>query len=148
VWTKWDSGLPSCIPPSSAVPWLHRAGGTTSGVCRSWEEGAYFRKSFLPVLCAFTCAFCQEGGEPTPFYVTCTTQRELRQPFMLGCSSRTTWVHWETERSRRISGPESKTETFFGHESSCFSEIQRESMTRGGFSNHISIQIPLNLDIL
>lgn len=50
---------------------------------------------------------------------------------MLGCLSQATWVHGEIERSRRIS--ESKTETVFGLESPCFSEIQRESVTQDGF---------------
>lgn len=67
---------------------------------------------------------------------------------MSGCSSHTTWVHGETERSRGISGPESKTGTFFGRESPCFSEIQRESETQDRFSNQLSTGMPLSMEIL
>ena len=149
VWRKGDSSLSTCIPPSSSVPWLYRAGGTTSGVCRSWEEDTYFHKSFL--ICFVRLYLCILSGRGSAHSLLCdfhNTERELRLPFMLGCSSQATWVLREIERSRRISGPESETETFFGHESPCFSEIQRESVTQDRFSNQLSIQIPLNLDIL
>lgn len=132
VWRKGDSSLPTRIPHSSSVPWLHRVGGTTSGVCRSWEEGAYFHKSFLICfVCLHLCILSRQGWTHFLLCDLHNTERELRLPFMLGCSSQATCVRGEIERHRRISGPESKTEIFFGHGSPCFSEIQRESTTRG-----------------
>lgn len=128
-------GIP--VSPLASLPVLLFLGSTGWMAQLLGCAGAGKREliSINPFLTFFVCLYlCILSGRGWAHSLSCdfhNTERELRLPFMLGCSSQATWVHGEIERSRRIS--ESKTETVFGLESPCFSEIQRESVTQDGF---------------
>lgn len=139
----------SHLPPYSSVSWLLYAQeqGLGHNLCGIQELGSVCFS--LDTFSSFIClSVCQEGGEPIPSCMTCTPWEGTQTPINGGEIESDNLGHGEPGRSSRISGPQSKTETFFGHESPHFSNILRESMTQDGFPNQLNVWIPLNRDFL
>lgn len=143
-------GIP--VSPLASLPVLLFLGSTgwmaqLLGCAGAGKRELISINPFLTFLCAFTCVFCQEGDEPTPFHVTSTIQKgnsdshscwvaQVRQPGSMG-------------KLREVGGYQSpKLRQSLVLKVLASLRFRESLWLRMDFSNQLSIKIPLNLDVL